>query len=143
MQVTETSAEGLKGEYNVVVPAGDIEDKLVGRLNEIGQSITVPGFRPGKVPIGILKKRYGDSVKGEILEHDPMASERRASDPCERGTIPIWSSTRATPDPASDRIIAHLRSHRSTSAPAIGVNRIWGSCEARRTNESCVADPVS
>ena len=68
MQVTETSTEGLKREYNIVVPASDIEDKLVGRLTEIGQSITVPGFRPGKVPIGILKKRYGDSVKGEILE---------------------------------------------------------------------------
>ncbi len=68
MQVTETSADGLRREYNIVVPAGDIEDKLVGRLTEIGQSITVPGFRPGKVPIGILKKRYGDSVRGEILE---------------------------------------------------------------------------
>ncbi len=68
MQVTETSVEGLRREYNIVVPAGDIEDKLVGRLTEIGQSITVPGFRPGKVPIGILKKRYGDSVRGEILE---------------------------------------------------------------------------
>jgi trigger factor len=68
MQVTETSSEGLRREYNIVVPAGDIEDKLVGRLTEIGQSINVPGFRPGKVPIGILKTRYGDSVKGEILE---------------------------------------------------------------------------
>lgn len=68
MQVTETSAEGLKREYNIVVPAGDIENKLVGRLTEIGQSITVPGFRPGKAPLGILKKRFGDSVKGEILE---------------------------------------------------------------------------
>ena len=68
MQVTETSAEGLRREYNIVVPAGDIENKLVGRLTEIGQSITVPGFRPGKVPIGILKSRYGDSVRGEILE---------------------------------------------------------------------------
>jgi len=68
MQVTETSAEGLRREYSIVVPAGDIEDKLVGRLTEIGQSITVPGFRPGKVPIGILRQRYGDSVRGEILE---------------------------------------------------------------------------
>ncbi len=68
MQVTETSAEGLRREYDIVVPAGDIEDKLVGRLTEIGQTVNVPGFRPGKVPIGILKKRYGDSVRGEILE---------------------------------------------------------------------------
>ena len=68
MQVTETSSEGLRREYNIVVPASDIENKLVGRLTEIGQSINVPGFRPGKVPIGILKTRYGDSVRGEILE---------------------------------------------------------------------------
>lgn len=68
MQVTETSAEGLKREFTVVVPATDIESKLASRLTEIGQSVKVPGFRPGKVPMGLLKKRYGDSVRGEVLE---------------------------------------------------------------------------
>jgi trigger factor len=68
MQVTETSAVGLKREYIVVVPATDIESKLVSRLNEIGHSVNIPGFRPGKAPITLLRKRYGDAVRGEVLE---------------------------------------------------------------------------
>jgi len=76
MQVTETSAEGLKREFTVVVPAGDIERKLSSRLTEIGHSVRVPGFRPGKVPIGLLRKRYGDAVRGEVLEQAVQESLR-------------------------------------------------------------------
>jgi trigger factor len=68
MQVTETLTEGLKREFKISVPAADIETKMVGRLTELGQSIRIPGFRPGKVPLGLLRKRYGDAVRGEILE---------------------------------------------------------------------------
>ncbi len=68
MQVTQTHADGLKREYRINIPANDIEDKLNGRLNEIGQTVAIPGFRPGKVPMGLLKKRFGDAVRGEILE---------------------------------------------------------------------------
>ena len=68
MQVTETTAEGLKREYVIVVPATDIESKLVSRLNQLGTSVNIPGFRPGKVPITLLRKRYGDAVRGEVLE---------------------------------------------------------------------------
>jgi trigger factor len=78
MQVTETSAEGLKREFTVVVPAGDIETQTVSRLNEIGHSVKVPGFRPGKVPIGLLKSRYGDAVRGEILEQTVQSSWQEA-----------------------------------------------------------------
>ena len=78
MQVTETSAEGLKREFTVVVPANDIEQKLSSRLSEIGHSVKVPGFRPGKVPMGLLKKRYGDAVRGEVLEQAVQDSLREA-----------------------------------------------------------------
>lgn len=78
MQVTETTVEGLKREFTVVVPAGDVEDQLVGRLSEIGQTITLPGFRPGKVPVGLLRKRYGDSVRGEVLEKTIQDSWQQA-----------------------------------------------------------------
>ncbi len=76
MQVTETSAEGLKREFTVIVPADDLEKKLASRLTEIGQSVKVPGFRPGKVPMGLLKKRYGDAVRGEVLEQAVQDSLR-------------------------------------------------------------------
>ncbi|MGA7262377.1 MAG: trigger factor [Stellaceae bacterium] len=68
MQVTETSAEGLKREFRVVVPAGELEEKVTSRLGEIGRTIQLRGFRPGKVPMQILRQRFGTSVLGEVLE---------------------------------------------------------------------------
>jgi len=76
MQVTETSADGLKREFTVIVPANDIEEKLASRLAQIGHSVKVPGFRPGKVPMGLLRKRYGDAVRGEVLEQTVQESLR-------------------------------------------------------------------
>src|SRR5215470_1013202 len=68
MQVKETSAEGLKREFRVVVPAGELEEKVTNRLGEIGRTIQLRGFRPGKVPMQILRQRFGTSVLGEVLE---------------------------------------------------------------------------
>jgi trigger factor len=51
-----------------VVPAADIEQRVTTRLTEIGRSVRLPGFRPGKVPMTVLKKRYGSAVMGEVLE---------------------------------------------------------------------------
>jgi trigger factor len=68
MQIIETSAEGLKREFKIVVPAKEFQDRIDGRLTELGQRIRVPGFRPGKVPLLLLKQRYGQSVRGEVLE---------------------------------------------------------------------------
>jgi trigger factor len=68
MQITETTTEGLKREFKVVIPAADIEQRVTSRLNEIGRSVRLPGFRPGKVPMTVLRKRYGSAVMGEVLE---------------------------------------------------------------------------
>ena len=68
MQVTQTNADGLKHEFKVVVPAGHLEEKVSVRLAEVGRTVRIPGFRPGKVPMGILRKKYGSSVMGEVLE---------------------------------------------------------------------------
>jgi trigger factor len=68
MQVTETSAEGLKREFKVVVPAQEIDHRVTNRLSELSGQVRLPGFRPGKVPMSLLRKRFGDSVMGEVLE---------------------------------------------------------------------------
>jgi trigger factor len=68
MQITETTAEGLKHELTVVIAAADIERRITERLNEIGREARLPGFRPGKVPLTVLRKRFGPSVMGEVLE---------------------------------------------------------------------------
>src|SRR6202044_3132878 len=68
MQIIETSTEGLKREFKIVVAAEEIEARLQARLAEIGKTVKLPGFRPGKVPTAVLKQRYGQSVMGEVLE---------------------------------------------------------------------------
>ena len=68
MQVTETSAEGLKREYRVVVPAAEVGGEVESKLDELRRTVKIDGFRPGKVPMSILRKRFGPSVLGEVLE---------------------------------------------------------------------------
>jgi trigger factor len=68
MQVTETNAEGLKHDFKVVIEANDIAQKVDARLADVGKDIRLPGFRPGKVPMKILKQRFGGSVLGEVLD---------------------------------------------------------------------------
>jgi trigger factor len=78
MQITETNAEGLKREFTVTVASNDIEKKMQDRLTEIGRTIRLPGFRPGKVPMPVLRKRYGASVMGEVLEKAVSDSSAQA-----------------------------------------------------------------
>ena len=68
MQVIDKINDGLKREFSVVITASTIEDKISTRLNEVGQQVRLPGFRPGKVPMDLLRKRFGQSVRGEVLE---------------------------------------------------------------------------
>ena len=56
MQVIETNSDGLKREYKVLITASAIEDKLNEELKKVQQQIRMPGFRPGKAPITLLKK---------------------------------------------------------------------------------------
>ncbi len=68
MQVTETKNEGLKREYTIAIAADDFETIVVDRLKELSKTINMPGFRKGKVPVDLLRKKYGDNVIGEALE---------------------------------------------------------------------------
>ncbi|MBL4665733.1 MAG: trigger factor [Sneathiella sp.] len=68
MQVTQTSSEGLKRDFTVVVEAAEIETKVTNKLVEVGQQVKLPGFRPGKVPMSVLRQRYARQIMGEVLE---------------------------------------------------------------------------
>ena len=78
MQVVEDSNEGLKREFTITVASADIEATLNSRLEELSRNIKMPGFRPGKVPMTLLKKQYGPSLMGEILDHVVSDSSQRA-----------------------------------------------------------------
>ncbi|MFP4314447.1 MAG: trigger factor [Alphaproteobacteria bacterium] len=68
MQVKEVNKDGLKHDYEITLTANDIDGRVDARLKEVSKTIRMPGFRPGKVPMNIMKKRYGKAVMGEVLE---------------------------------------------------------------------------
>ena len=68
MQVTETVADGLKHEFQISVPAADLDAKADARLVEMKDKVRINGFRPGKVPVSHLKKVYGRSVMAEAID---------------------------------------------------------------------------
>ena len=68
MNVTETLAQDLKREYTVVIPAQDLAAKYSDKLAKLSQNVRLPGFRPGKVPAALLRKRYGGALASEVVE---------------------------------------------------------------------------
>jgi len=68
MQIKELKSEGLSREMEITVPANEIEKHIETRLIEVGKTAKMEGFRPGKIPMNILKKRYGRAIMGEVLE---------------------------------------------------------------------------
>jgi trigger factor len=83
MQVTETVSEGLKREFQVQVPASDLEARMVARLSELKDRVRLNGFRPGKVPVAHLKKIYGRAVMAETI--DALIREMNAQIVSDRG----------------------------------------------------------
>lgn len=68
MQVKEVENENLKRSYEVIIGADEINSEIDSKLNELSKTLKIPGFRPGKVPMNVVKQRHGDAVLGEVLE---------------------------------------------------------------------------
>lgn len=67
MQVTEESANGLERKIVVEVPAETIDEAVNKKLQSIAKTVRINGFRPGKVPMKVIRKRYGGHVRQEVL----------------------------------------------------------------------------
>jgi trigger factor len=78
MQITETVNQELRREYKVVVPQGDLDKKLTGRIEEMKPRMHLKGFRPGKAPTSHLKKTFGKQIMGEIVEQTVNEGSQKA-----------------------------------------------------------------
>lgn len=107
MQVTETLSEGLKRGFSVLVPAAEIESKTAKRLAEIGRTARLPGFRPGKIPPGLLRQRFGRDVMAEVMQTelneatDRLIAERNLR-PAGRPKLDIVGDVTIDPKAAAD-----------------------------------------
>ena len=68
MKVTVDSKKGLKTNLKIFVDKKTINEKIGARLNELSKTVNMKGFRPGKVPVDVLKRQFGKVVYGEVLE---------------------------------------------------------------------------
>ncbi|MCU7803939.1 MAG: trigger factor [Candidatus Thiodiazotropha sp. (ex Lucinoma borealis)] len=69
MQVSVESGEGLERRLTVELPAEQVEVEVTKRLKKIGRTAKLDGFRPGKVPMNMLRRNYGGQVLQEVYGH--------------------------------------------------------------------------
>ena len=67
MQVSVETTSGLNRKITIQVPEEKIQEKIASRLKALSRQVKIDGFRPGKVPQGVIKKRYGQQVREEVL----------------------------------------------------------------------------
>jgi trigger factor len=80
MNVTETKSEGLSREFRVNIPAGELAAKLSAKIKEIQPQVQLKGFRPGKVPSAHIRKMFGKSLMGEIVQTTLEETSQKALD---------------------------------------------------------------
>ena len=67
MQVSIESSKGLERQVKIVVPAEKIDTEVLQRLQKATKTVSIKGFRKGKVPLNVVKQQYGKAVRQEVL----------------------------------------------------------------------------
>ena len=78
MKVTIDSKKGLTTDLRVTVDKKTINDQIIGRFEELKKTVNLKGFRPGKVPVEVLKRQFGKAVYGEVLDKVLKESSTKA-----------------------------------------------------------------
>ena len=91
MDINETSKDGLALEYELKLTAQNLDSKISTRLEEVAKTANMPGFRPGKVPMTVVKARFGDQVKGEVIRTE---LDNGARDAVEKNELKLASQPR-------------------------------------------------
>ena len=78
MQISETLSQDLHKQFTVTVAASELEGRVNARLEEMKPKVNLKGFRPGKAPVSFLKKQFGKSIMGEVVEAAVNEGSQRA-----------------------------------------------------------------
>jgi len=68
MQVSLTATGGLERRLEVAVPATEVTSEVEQRLKNISRTARLKGFRPGKAPITVVRKQFGEQVHAEVIQ---------------------------------------------------------------------------
>ena len=103
MQIVEKSVEGLSRVYGVNVTAKTLGDKLNARIAEIAPQMNIKGFRPGKVPTAHVRRLYGKSIMGEVIEQTLNESSQKV---LEDNNLRVATQPDLTPASDMDKVLA-------------------------------------
>jgi trigger factor len=78
MQVSVENTGGLERKLTVLVPGEEIKAKVDGKLRELSKQVRIKGFRPGRVPMNVVRQRYGKQARQEIVSETIQASLQQA-----------------------------------------------------------------
>lgn len=67
MQITKSEIKDMTGVITMVVEPADYQEEVQKELRQIRQKANIPGFRPGMVPVGLVKKMYGKGVMADVI----------------------------------------------------------------------------
>lgn len=70
MSVKVLKDEDLEKHFRVVIAAKDLEKSIANEIQEIAPTIKMQGFRPGKVPVSFVKKKYGASIRSDVINKE-------------------------------------------------------------------------
>lgn len=84
----------------VELPSEAIDQKVNGRLNELRGQVRLKGFRPGKVPMNVLRQRYGSQVRAEVLQE---AMQKGLQDAVEQENLRIAGVSSMNPEADGER----------------------------------------
>jgi len=78
MQISETLSQDLHKQFTVTFAASELDSRVNARLEEMKPKVNLKGFRPGKAPVSFLKKQFGKSIMGEVVEQAVNEGSQKA-----------------------------------------------------------------
>ena len=80
MQIKEINSKKLFKEYLIEVPSTEIEKDVDNKIKELAPKTNLPGFRPGKAPINLVKRKYEKDILGEVINNTVQENSRKLLD---------------------------------------------------------------
>ena len=69
MNIKELKSLNLYKEYSLEIPFENVDKEINNKINDMIPKVTIPGFRKGKAPVNIVRKKYEDSVLNDVIQN--------------------------------------------------------------------------
>ena len=99
MQVSVENISTIEKRLKIQVPAEEINKQIDARLRELGKQVRLKGFRPGRIPVSVLKQRYGRQARQEVIQQTTQTSLQQA---VQQESLRIVAAPRLEDEPKLD-----------------------------------------